>query len=78
MTMLITARAVAVAATPTFRRRFTKLFFLLGCSQAGQPLHGLVAGRALVGDLAPPSRVAEFLGPWGLSVKAASFFGPLT
>jgi UMF1 family MFS transporter len=36
------------------------------------------AGRALVGYLAPPSRVGEFFGLWGLSVKAASIFGPLT
>jgi UMF1 family MFS transporter len=42
----------------------------MGSSQA--------AGRALVGYLAPPSRVAEFFGLWGLSVKAASIFGPLT
>src|SRR5437867_579037 len=26
----------------------------------------------------PPSRAAEFFGLWGLSVKAASIFGPLT
>jgi UMF1 family MFS transporter len=42
----------------------------MGSSQA--------AGRALVGYLAPPSRVGEFFGLWGLSVKAASIFGPLT
>ncbi|TMH84518.1 MAG: MFS transporter, partial [Betaproteobacteria bacterium] len=42
----------------------------MGSSQA--------AGRALVGYLAPQSRVAEFFGLWGLSVKAASIFGPLT
>jgi UMF1 family MFS transporter len=42
----------------------------MGSSQA--------AGRALVGYLAPPSRVAEFFGLWGISVKAASIFGPLT
>jgi UMF1 family MFS transporter len=39
----------------------------MGASQA--------AGRAIVGYLAPP---AEFFGLWGLSVKAASIFGPLT
>jgi len=39
------------------------------------PWHGLVAGRGLVGDLAPTSRVAEFFGQWGPSVKAASIFG---
>jgi UMF1 family MFS transporter len=42
----------------------------MGASQA--------AGRALVGYLAPPSRLAEFFGLWGLAVKAASIFGPLT
>jgi len=36
------------------------------------------AGRALVGVLAPPSRVAEFYGFWGLAVKLASIAGPLT
>ncbi|HET9350002.1 MAG TPA: MFS transporter [Burkholderiales bacterium] len=42
----------------------------MGSSQA--------AGRALVGYLAPPARLAEFFGLWGLAVKAASIFGPLT
>jgi UMF1 family MFS transporter len=36
------------------------------------------AGRALVGMLAPPSRLAEFFGLWGFAVKLASIFGPLT
>jgi MFS transporter, UMF1 family len=42
----------------------------MGASQA--------AGRAIVGYLAPPARLAEFFGLWGLAVKAASIFGPLT
>jgi MFS transporter, UMF1 family len=42
----------------------------MGASQA--------AARALVGYLAPPARLAEFFGLWGLAVKAASIFGPLT
>jgi UMF1 family MFS transporter len=42
----------------------------MGSSQA--------AGRAVVGYLAPPSRLAEFFGLWGLAVKAASIFGPIT
>jgi UMF1 family MFS transporter len=42
----------------------------MGSSQA--------AGRAIVGYLAPPTRLAEFFGLWGLAVKAASIFGPLT
>jgi len=36
------------------------------------------AGRAMVGYLAPPSRLAEFFGLWGFAVKLASIFGPLT
>jgi MFS transporter, UMF1 family len=36
------------------------------------------AGRAIVGYLAPPDRLAEFFGLWGLAMKAASIFGPLT
>lgn len=42
----------------------------LGASQS--------AGRALVGVLAPPSRLAEFYGFWGLAAKLASIAGPLT
>jgi len=42
----------------------------MGSSQA--------AGRAIVGYLSPPARAAEFFGLWGLAVKAASIFGPLT
>jgi UMF1 family MFS transporter len=36
------------------------------------------AGRAIVGYLSPIARTAEFFGLWGLAVKAASIFGPLT
>src|SRR5688572_1167979 len=42
----------------------------MGSSQA--------AGRAIVGYLSPPARNAEFFGLWGLAVKSASIFGPLT
>lgn len=36
------------------------------------------AGRAIVGYLAPQARLAEFFGLWGLAMKAAAIFGPLT
>jgi UMF1 family MFS transporter len=42
----------------------------LGASQS--------AGRALVGYLCPPTREAEIFGLWGLAVKLASIFGPLS
>jgi len=36
------------------------------------------AGRAVVGLLSPPSRLAEFFGLWGLVVNLAAIIGPLT
>ena len=36
------------------------------------------AGRALVGLLSPPKRLAEFFGLWGLAVKFSSILGPVT
>ena len=36
------------------------------------------AGRAVIGILAPPSRMAEFFGLWGLATNLAAIFGPLT
>jgi UMF1 family MFS transporter len=36
------------------------------------------AGRAIVGALTPPLRLAEFFGLWGLAVKLSSILGPLT
>lgn len=57
----------------------TPLLFWLAANIAGLCLGASQsAGRALVGILAPPSRVAEFFGFWGLAVKLASIAGPLT
>ncbi|MCY1432800.1 MFS transporter, aromatic acid:H+ symporter (AAHS) family [compost metagenome] len=36
------------------------------------------AGRAIVGLLAPPSRLGEFFGLWGQAVKLSSIVGPMT
>ncbi len=36
------------------------------------------ASRALVADLTPPSRSAEFFGFWGLAYKSAGVVGPLS
>ena len=36
------------------------------------------AGRAIVGYLSPRAREAETFGLWGLAVRTASIFGPLT
>lgn len=40
----------------------------LGASQS--------AGRALIGQFAPPGRTAEFFGLWGLATKLAAIVGP--
>ncbi len=42
----------------------------LGATQAG--------GRALIGQLTPVARSAEFFGLWGLASKAAAILGPLS
>jgi UMF1 family MFS transporter len=55
---------------PTFWVAANLAGLCMGAAQA--------AGRALVGYLSPPARLAEFFGLWGLAVKAASIFGPLT
>lgn len=36
------------------------------------------AGRALVGYLSPPDRVAEFFGLWGLAVRLSTILGPIS
>ncbi|MCY1260283.1 Vacuole effluxer Atg22 like protein [compost metagenome] len=36
------------------------------------------AGRAIVGLLAPPTRLGEFFGLWGQAVKLSSILGPMT
>ncbi|MCX7961016.1 MAG: MFS transporter [Burkholderiales bacterium] len=55
---------------PTFWAAANLAGLCMGAAQA--------AGRAIVGYLAPPARLAEFFGLWGLAVKAASIFGPIT
>jgi UMF1 family MFS transporter len=64
--------AVAYMAedAPTFWVAANLAGLCMGSSQA--------AGRAIVGYLSPPLRLAEFFGLWGLAVKLASIFGPLT
>jgi UMF1 family MFS transporter len=57
----------------------TKGMFWVAANLAGLCMgSSLASARALVGYLAPPARLAEFFGLWGLATKAASIFGPLT
>ena len=62
--------AWAAREPPLFWAAANIVGLCLGASQSG--------GRALVGVLAPPSRLAEFFGLWGLAVKLSSIAGPLT
>ncbi|MEX2197398.1 MAG: MFS transporter [Burkholderiales bacterium] len=68
--IVMIATAYFADDAPTFWVAANLAGLCMGSAQA--------AGRAIVGYLAPPGRLAEFFGLWGLAVKAASIFGPLT
>jgi MFS transporter, UMF1 family len=68
--IVMIALAYVADDAPTFWVAANLAGLCMGASQA--------AGRALVGYLTPRTREAEFFGLWGLAVKAASIFGPLT
>ena len=68
--IVMIATAYFADDAPTFWVAANLAGLCMGSAQA--------AGRAIVGYLAPPAREAEFFGLWGLAVKAASIFGPLT
>lgn len=68
--IVMIATAYFADDAPTFWVAANLAGLCMGSSQA--------AGRAIVGYLSPRTREAEFFGLWGLAVKAASIFGPLT
>jgi len=68
--IVMIALAYFAVTVPAFWVAANLAGLCMGASQA--------AGRAIVGYLSPPTREAEFFGLWGLAVKAASIFGPLT
>ncbi len=68
--IVMIATAYFADDAPTFWVAANLAGLCMGSSQA--------AGRAIVGYLSPHSREGEFFGLWGLAVKAASIFGPLT
>jgi len=68
--LLTVAIAWAAEEPPLFWVAAHLAGLCLGSSQS--------AGRALVGYLSPPERVAEFFGLWGLAVKLSSILGPVT
>jgi UMF1 family MFS transporter len=68
--IVMIATAYFAEDAPTFWVAANLAGLCMGSSQA--------AGRAIIGYLSPRTREAEFFGLWGLAVKAASIFGPLT
>jgi UMF1 family MFS transporter len=68
--IVMIASAYFATDAPSFWVAANLAGLCMGSSQA--------AGRAIVGYLSPRTREAEFFGLWGLAVKAASIFGPLT
>jgi UMF1 family MFS transporter len=68
--IVMIATAYFAHDAPTFWVAANLAGLCMGSAQA--------AGRAIIGYLSPRSREGEFFGLWGLAVKAASIFGPLT
>ncbi|MGE0803870.1 MAG: MFS transporter, partial [Lautropia sp.] len=62
--------AVASTSRPAFWVAATLAGLCMGSSQS--------CGRALVGAMAPPARLAEFFGLWAFATRAAAVIGPLT
>ncbi len=74
ITLVIWIIAIGIAysaiETNTFWLAANLIGFALGASQS--------AGRAMVGQFAPPQRSGEFFGLWGLAIRLAAIIGPLT
>ncbi|MEX6502948.1 MFS transporter [Pseudomonas zhanjiangensis] len=68
--LLMVALAWAAEGPPLFWLAANVAGLCMGASQS--------AGRAIVGLLAPPTRLAEFFGLWGQAVKLSSILGPMT
>lgn len=74
ITLIIWAAATTLAFFATTRPVFWIVANLVGLAMGSSQS----AGRALVGQLSPEGRSAEFFGLWGLVVKLATAVGPLT
>lgn len=74
VTLLLWCVMVVVAATSTSVAQFWVAANLAGLSMGSSQS----AGRAMVGALAPASRLAEFFSFWNLSIWFAAVVGPIT
>lgn len=74
LSLLIWIVAVALVIAAQEKAVFWVAAVLMGSAMGASAS----AGRALIGQFAPPSRAAEFFGLWGLAVKSAAILGPLS
>jgi len=74
LTLLLWIAALVLAFWVETRTGFWVVANLVGLALGSSQS----AGRALVGQFAPPARAAEFFGLWGLAGKLAAIIGPLT
>jgi UMF1 family MFS transporter len=74
LTLVVWLAAIMCAALATGPTLFwiaaNLVGLALGASQS--------AGRALIGYLSPPDRLAEFFGLWGVAVKLSAVIGPVS
>src|SRR5690606_28666972 len=68
--ILMVLVAYAAVTVPVFWAAAILAGLCMGTSQS--------AGRAMVGALAPPGRLAEFFALWTFAVQLAAVVGPLT
>ncbi len=74
LTLVVWVAALMIAFASESRATFWLAGNLVGLALGSSQS----AGRALVGQFAPPWRAAEFFGLWGLAGKVAAIFGPLS
>jgi UMF1 family MFS transporter len=74
LTLVLWVVAIFLAYLAHSKSEFWVAAVLMGLSMGGSAS----AARALVGQLAPTKRSAEFFGLWGQTSKLAAIFGPMT
>lgn len=74
LSLVIWIISVGLVIASQEKAHFFLAAVLMGLSMGGSAS----AGRALIGQFAPPARAAEFFGLWGLAVKSAAILGPMS
>jgi len=74
LSLILWVVAIFMAFLAQDKNHFWVAAVLMGLSMGGSAS----AARALVGQLSPKKRAAEFFGLWGLTSKLAAIIGPMT